>query len=70
MAVLVDLESDDDDSALLARYVQQRDRQSLSNEGVLYGSDQDEGKVSFAAVLTCYPYANTDNHGRKTTRYR
>lgn len=70
MVVFVDLESDDDDSSLLARYIHRHNQLSTSDEGVQHGSDQDMREASFAAVLTCYPYASTEGNGRKTTRYR
>ena len=66
MVVFVDLESDEDDSSLLARYAHRRNQ--LNNPDVKHGNGQNPREAGFAAVLTCYPYANTNEAGRRTTR--
>jgi hypothetical protein len=70
MVVFVDLESDDDDSSLLARYAHRRGQLNMSGEGDHYGNDRVAREAGFAAVLTCYPYATTENEGHRTTRCR
>ena len=64
MVVFVDLESDDDDTSLLTRYAQRRSQLTTAVvSGVVDvrdGNEQDAREAGFAAVLTCYPYANTE----------
>ena len=68
MVVFVDLESDDDESSLLARYSHGRSQLRGRDEGVSHGNEQAAREDGFAAVLTCYPYASTYKKGRRTTR--
>lgn len=66
MVVLVDLESDEENPSLLARYAQRRGHLMTSDDNARRGNEQDAREAGFAAVLTCYPYANTIETGRKT----
>jgi hypothetical protein len=70
MVLLVDLESDDDDRSLqarTARFVSQpTPTQPVEGRDEKYASSQAEREVSFAAILTCYPYAGTDCKGLQT----
>jgi hypothetical protein len=62
MVLLVDLDSDDNDQSLQARTARFLTRPTLPVEGEdekNVGS-QAEREISFAAILTCYPYAGTD----------
>lgn len=67
MVVFVDLESDDDDTSLLTRYAQRRSQLTTDDENAHNGHEHDAREAGFAAVLTCYPYANIVEAGRKTT---
>ena len=67
MVVFVDLEADDDDTSLRTRYAQRRSQLTTGDESARHSNEQDAREAGFAAVLTCYPYANTNEAGRKTT---